>query len=165
MPNYSDKLKGSIVQKMMPPQNQSVIELEKETGIAKSTLYQWRRNARAAGKVYSDGKPSKEKWSSRDKFNLVVESMSMSEAELAEYCRSKGLFVEQVEAWKDACMQANGGVAQESNRLQKEVRNKDIENRNLQKELRRKESALAEAAALLVLRKKAEAIWVDNEDA
>jgi transposase len=89
----------------------------------------------------------------------------MSEAELAEYCRSKGLFVEQVEAWKDACMQANGGVAQESNRLQKEVRNKDIENRNLQKELRRKESALAEAAALLVLRKKAEAIWVDNEDA
>jgi len=58
---------------------------------------------------------------------------------LAEYCRSKGLYVEQVTAWRDACIQANGGVAQEA--------------------------ALAETAALLVLRKKANAIWGDGEDA
>jgi hypothetical protein len=84
---------------------------------------------------------------------------------LSEYCRSKGLFVEQVNAWKDACMQANGGVAQEAARMQKELRLKERENKKLQAELRRKEAALAETAALLVLRKKADAIWGDSEDA
>jgi len=83
---------------------------------------------------------------------------------MAEYCRTKGLFVEQVEAWRDACMQANGGIAQQAAQLQKDLRQKDRELKNLQKELKRKEAALAETAALLVLRKKARAIWGDPED-
>ena len=62
-------------------------------------------------------------------------------------------------------MQANGGVAQEAARMQKELRLKERENKKLQAELRRKEAALAETAALLVLRKKADAIWGDSEDA
>jgi invasion protein IalB len=82
---------------------------------------------------------------------------------MAEYCRTKGLYVEQVQAWRDACMQANGGVAQEAAKLQKELRQKDRENKKLVKELRRKEAALAETAALLVLRKKAQAVWGDDE--
>jgi transposase len=89
----------------------------------------------------------------------------MSEVELAEYCRSKGLYVEQVNAWRDACMQANGGVAQEASRLQKELREKERSIKKQEKDLRRKEAALAETAALLVLRKKANAIWGDSEDA
>jgi len=62
-------------------------------------------------------------------------------------------------------MQANGGVAQEASRLQKDLREKEREIKKLEQELRRKESALAETAALLVLRKKANAIWGDGEDA
>jgi transposase len=84
---------------------------------------------------------------------------------MAEYCRSKGLYVEQVNAWKDACMQANGGVAEQAARLQKELRQKERDYKKLEQELRRKEAALAETAALLVLRKKANAIWGDGEDA
>ena len=84
---------------------------------------------------------------------------------MAEYCRSKGLYVEQVNAWRDACIQANGGVAQEATRMHKELRHKDKEMKKIQQELRRKEAALAETAALLVLRKKANAIWGDGEDA
>ena len=61
-------------------------------------------------------------------------------------------------------MQANGGIAQQASQLQKENRIKDREIKQLSQELRRKESALAETAALLVLRKKARAIWGDNED-
>lgn len=94
-----------------------------------------------------------------------METASLSEVELAEYCRSKGLYVEQVHAWRDACIQANGGVAQEASRLQREVREKEREIKHLQKDLRHKEAALAETAALLVLRKKADAIWGDREDA
>jgi transposase len=61
-------------------------------------------------------------------------------------------------------MQANGGIAQQANQMQQDIRQKEREIKQLSKELRRKESALAETAALLVLRKKAQAIWGDNED-
>jgi len=55
--------------------------------------------------------------------------------------------VEQVQAWRDACMQANGGVAQQATRLQKDLREKDRAIKALERELRRKEAALAETAA------------------
>jgi transposase len=107
---------------------------------------------------------SPERWSTKDKFSIVVETATMSEIELAEYARKKGLYTEQIEAWRDACMQANGGIAEQAGKLQQEMRNKDREIKQLGKELQRKESALAETAALLVLRKKMHAIWGDNED-
>lgn len=104
------------------------------------------------------------KGSTRDKFAIVVETATLSEIELSEYCRAKGLYVEQVEAWREACMQANGGVAEQATRLQKELRNKEREMKILARELKRKDAALAETAALLVLRKKARAIWGDPEE-
>lgn len=61
-------------------------------------------------------------------------------------------------------MQANGGVAEEAFRLNKESKEKDKEIKKLQNELKRKEAALAETAALIVLRKKAQAIWGDSEE-
>jgi len=62
-------------------------------------------------------------------------------------------------------MNADGGAAKEAARMQKELQTKEREYKKLQAELRRKEAALAETAALLVLRKKAYAIWGDSEDA
>lgn len=47
------------------------------------------------------------------RIKIVIETATLSEIELAEYCRKKGLYVEQVQSWEDNCMQANGGVAQE----------------------------------------------------
>ncbi|MDD6414039.1 MAG: IS3 family transposase, partial [Blautia sp.] len=100
----------------------------------------------------------------QDKFLIVVETASMNETELAEYARKKGLYVEQIKAWKDACMNANGGIAKEAARLNRELRDSEKERRKLERELARKEKALAETAALLVLRKKADAIWGDPEE-
>lgn len=88
----------------------------------------------------------------------------MNESELAEYARKKGLYVEQIKAWRDACMNANGGIAKEAARLNRALKDSQKERRKLERELHRKEKALAEAAALLVLRKKARAIWGDPED-
>jgi len=150
---------------MMPPQNESVSKVARETGLAEATLYKWIQQAKAKGTPIPAGEQKAELWSTQDKFRIVVETASLSEAELAEYCRSKGLYVEQVQAWRDACLQANGGVAQEASRLQKELREKERSIKKLGKDLRRKDAALAETAALLVLRKKADAIWGDNEDA
>ena len=164
MPRYSEEFMISIMKKLMPPQNKSITEVAKETGLARSTLYDWRKKAKAKGIPTPSGKQEAEHWSTQDKFSIVVETATFSEAELSEYCRKKGLYVEQVQAWKDACMQANGGVAEEAKRAQKELRLKEREIKNLSKELQRKESALAETAALLVLKKKATTIWEDNED-
>ena len=83
----------------------------------------------------------------------------MNEIELAEYARKKGLYVEQIKSWKDACMNANGGVAKEAARLNRDLKDSQKKVKKLEKKLQRKEKALAEAAALLVLSKKANAIW------
>lgn len=164
MARYSEKFKYSIIQRMMPPKSESVSSISKETGLPEGTLYSWRKQARAKGIAVPGGEPETERWSTQDKFLIVVETASLSEIELAEYCRHKGLYVEQVQAWQDACMQANGGIAKQAAKLQKDLRQKDRELKNIQKELKRKEAALAETAALLVLRKKAQAIWGDPED-
>lgn len=165
MAKYSEEFKYSIMMKMMPPHNQSVSLIARENGLSEATLHQWRKQARVKGMAVPGGEQEVERWSTQDKFLIVVETSLLSEVELAEYCRSKGLYVEQVHSWRDACMQANGGVALEASRLQKDIREKDREIKKLEYELRRKESALAETAALLVLRKKVHAIWGDGEDA
>jgi len=165
MTRYSDEFKYSIMMKMMPPQNQSIRQISRETGLSEGTLHKWRKQARTKGLAVPGGEQEVERWSTQDKFLIVMETALLSEIEMADYCRSKGLYVEQVLAWKDACMQANGGVAQQASRLQKELRLKERELKKMGQELRRKDAALAETAALLVLRKKANAIWGDGEDA
>jgi len=164
MTKYSDDYKFELLQRMMPPNEESVLGISNETGIPEQTLYKWKRLAKAKGLVLPGKKTNSEKWSPQDKFSVVLETATLSEIELSKYCRSKGLYVEQVKAWKDACMQANGGVAKQASELQTELKSKNKDIKTLEKELRRKDAALAETAALLVLRKKANAIWGDNED-
>ncbi len=149
---------------MMPPENKAVSVLAKETGITEQTLYTWRRQLRNQGMpVPGDGK-NPEGWSSEDKFAVVLETAALNTAELAEYCRRKGLFAEQIAAWRAACQAANANAVEQA-RSQREQSKEDKRRiRQLEKELHRKEKALAEAAALLVLRKKAQAIWGDKEE-
>jgi transposase-like protein len=149
---------------MMPPENKAVSVLARETGITEQTLYTWRRELKSQGlPVPGDGK-NPEEWSSEDKFAVVLETAALNEAELAEYCRCKGLYREQIAAWRDACRLANANVTQQR-RGQREQSKEDRKRiRQLEKELQRKDKALAETAALLVLRKKAQAIWGDQEE-
>lgn len=162
--NYSAEFKESIIRRMFPPNNEAISKIAREEGLSEQTLRNWRDKARAEGIAAPGNDSTSEKWSTQDKFLIVVETASMNETELAEYARKKGLYVEQIKAWKDACMNANGGVAREAARLNRELKDSEKERRKLEKELARKEKALAETAALLVLRKKADAIWGDPED-
>ena len=149
---------------MMPPLNRTVAELAEETGINPVTLYAWRKQARSAGvAVPGDGKQS-ELWSSADKFRVVVESAGLNETELAEYCRRKGLYVEQIQAWRIACEQANASADSQTKVSREQSKQATKRIKQLERELQRKESALAEAAALLILRKKADAIWGTGEE-
>jgi len=164
MNRYSVERKESVIQKMMPPQNIPIPRLAEETGISDVTLYNWRKQARVEGiAVPADGK-NPEKWSSEDKFAIVLEAASLNEAELAEYCRQKGLYVEQIAAWRKVCLQANANNAAQAKAQREQTKQDRKQIKKLEQELRRKDKALAEAAALLVLQKKAQAIWGDAED-
>lgn len=162
--HYSQELKDALLRRMLPPNNESITKISREEGIPEQTLRNWRDNARKEGCAAPGTDAVPDNWNTQDKFLVVVESAGMNETELAEYARKKGLYVEQIKAWKDACINANGGVAREAARLNRELRDSEKERKKLEKELLRKEKALAEAAALLVLSKKANAIWGDPED-
>lgn len=159
MASYSKELKASIIQKMMPPNNVSVSQLKKDTGITDATLYTWRKQAKAQGlTVPGDGK-NPEQWSAQDKFSVLMETASLNTAELSEYSRKNGVFTEQITQWKQDFMAGSSQPA-ESRQAQRASQKQDKKRiQVLERELRRKDKALAETAALLVLSKKAHAIW------
>ena len=111
-----------------------------------------------------DGDAGPEGWNARDKFAAVLESASLNEHETAEYCRRKGIYPQQLEQWRQACEAANDWDRQTNIKLKSDRKTDRKRIKDLERELRRKEKALAEAAALLVLQKKAQAIWGDPED-
>jgi len=81
---------------------------------------------------------------------------------LSEYCRSKGIYSTQISDWKKAFIQGDRPLTGKADREQSRKQNQTIQ--TLQRDLRRKEKALAEAAALLILQKKFQALWEDPED-
>lgn len=162
MKHYSDEFKTNIIAKMLPPNNVGVPELARETGIPKDTLYTWRikhlkANGQATAQPVSSGGLSSE-----EKFAVVMEAASLNELELSEYCRRKGLYPQQVSTWRELCLQANASAATKVDREKRRQQAKEI--KQLGAELRRKEKALAEAAALLILQKKVQALWAEPED-
>lgn len=129
------------------------------------SLSNWRKQLSSEGSAVSENKSLAENWSAETKFAVVLEAAGLSEIDLGEYCRRKGLYPEQITAWRQACI--NGQKADKAQ--QKEDREQSRKDKKriqeLERELRRKDKALAEAAALLVLRKKLNAYWgLDNED-
>ena len=164
MPRYSEEFKEQVVRKMMSPNAMSVAQVSRDTGVSEQALYNWRNRFRNEGKAVPADPSNPENWSGENKLAVVIETAGLNEEALAEYCRRKGLYVEQIARWREA---ATAGAetqrslsAEERRELQKD--RKKI--RKLEKELRRKEKALAEAAALLLLQKNAQAIWGDGED-
>ena len=161
---YPAERKEAILKKMLPPNNKTIKELAQEEGVSEATLYNWRKSARGEGRLMPNGDRPPAGWSGTDKFAAVVETVALNEAELSVYCREKGLYPEQLRQWREACEQANDWERVQNQRL-KEARKEDQKRlKALERELTQKEKALAETAALLVLRKKAQAIWGGGED-
>ncbi len=111
MKRYPEERKQALIEKMMPPNNVPVPVLAEESGISDVTLYHWRKQAKARGLVVPGDGKNPENRTPEDKFAVVLETASLNEAELAEYCRKKGLFTEQIDAWKRGCIQGNARAA------------------------------------------------------
>ena len=161
---YSDKVKETAIRMMLPPENRSIMDISESIGIPRTTLIHWRKELRAKGHTVPSSGQKPERWSSRDKFAIVLETMPLSEVELAEYCRKKGLYIDQVRQWQENCQSANAEIPGRIAEIMQKEKESEKEIRQLKKELQRKEAALAEAAALLILQKKAEAIWGTSDE-
>ena len=164
---YTDTLRARMVRRMIGPRATSANVLAKETGISQSTLSKWLRQAGSLGETMKDDEtvqaPSRrpQDWNAEEKLRAVVEAAGLDAEALGQYLRRHGLHVEQLEQWRAA---ARAGLAEPSagNRRGASADAKRI--KELERELCRKEAALAETAALLVLRKKLNALWGDGED-
>ena len=159
----SKERRAAVIAKMPPPLSVSIPVLSRQEGISEATLYKWRGEARAQGRLAPDAGDAPSGWTSRDKFAAVVETAALNAEALAAYCRERGLYPAQIAAWRAACEQANDWAqetAAEQSRLSRGDRKRV---RELERELARKEKALAETAALLTLRKKAAAIWGEED--
>lgn len=165
MKRYAPERKEWVIRQMMAPYNRAVVELARETGITQVTLRTWQKQARAGGRVVPGDKHSR-RWNSADKFRAVLQTQPLSEAEVSEYCRANGILPEQLQCWQQACEQANEPASSQPATAPagQEIKQAKLRIKQLERELQRKDAALAETAALLVLRKKAEAIWGKDED-
>lgn len=159
---YTDDFKDWAVQQMMPPLNRSVADLAVALNVTPQALRNWRQMARDNGLIVPGNGKTSDQWSSADKFNAVMETAPLSEVEISQYCRIKGIYPEQILQWREACQNANT-LADLKPSAEKTAEQRRI--KELERQLIQSDAGRAEAEALLELRKKANAIWgKDKED-
>jgi len=167
--------KNKMIQKMTGIDAISATALSKQVNVAQSTLSKWLYSA-AIDPVYDLSNNANEytkmtkiinskrpnDWSAEDKLKAAIEAASLSDDQLGVFLRKKGIHKTHLEQWRVQMLRAleKGRAAEKTSRHAVDI--KRI--RNLEKELRRKDKALAETAALLVLKKKARQIWGDEDD-
>ena len=144
----------------------SVQEVANDLHMAVGTLRKWLSKSNQARSEVSelavrlpDDLPA-QSWGAAQRLQALLETHAMSQTQLHAWCREKGLFEHQLKAWRDAFCTAPASDSRETKAALRELQTK---HEGLQRELRRKEKALAEAAALLVLQKKFQALLGDED--
>ncbi len=158
---YSQGFKESILKKVLPPEGRSVAEVSKETGVAAWSIYQWKREARE-GKLTTDNasvRPGDR--NPAEKLHLLIEGNAVEEAQRGEWLREHGMHSQHLAEWEQELRDI---VTDKDQQLRQELAETKKKLKEKERELARKEKALAEMAALLTLKKKADAIWGDDEE-
>ena len=164
MAKYSAERKEAVMKKLLPPINMTVAAVAAEEGVSEQSLYNWRDKTRRSGVPVPGKKSTTQEWSAETKFAVVVETTTFAASELSQYCREKGLYPEQVYEWRDSCLSGFQTTKEQERAAKKQAKEDKAEIKFLKKELRYKESALAETAALLVLRKKLRALYAEDDE-
>ena len=154
MPQYSPAFKSRMLRRLIGPSAMSANALAHEVGVSQPLLSRWLRESRT---VDGMGSSKKKKWSGAEKLRVVTEARGLSENELGALLRREGLHATDLAAWQTAAEAA----LSEGPRPSRSADARRIQ--ELERELRRKDAALAETAALLVLKKKVQAIWGDGD--
>ena len=167
---YSQEFKEKMVAKLLQPGGPTVRQLSKDIGVSKTALYNWKI---ACTQIPQEGKTSMnskdnsnhrrpQNWSAEAKLEAVKKTYGMTAEEVGAFCRQHGIYSTHLEQWQKALIE---GLKPSVN---KEQRAENIKLKSaikeLNSELKRKDKALAETTALLVLKKKANLIWGEEED-
>jgi transposase-like protein len=164
---YTAGFKTRMIRRLAEPDAISAAALAEEVGVAQSTLSRWKRQVGTildmANKTRKDSPKQPHDRPAEEKLRIVMEAAQLSDKELGAFLRKEGVHESHLEAWRRSMLEAltNSSKTSKGSRrgLSEAKRVKALE-----RELRRKEKALAETAALLVLKKKANAIWGDGDD-
>ncbi len=159
MAKYSLEFQENAVRQLMPPMLRSVAQVSRELGVSEPTLYAWKKRYQEQGTLLPARATQPEGWDNRAKLAALIETATLNEIERSSWCRERGLYAEQLDAWRAAFEGMDDLPAHTRSELAQARKDK----RELQKELQRKDKALAETAALLTLSKKARAIWGDED--
>lgn len=160
MMTYTETFKAQMVKRMVGPPSRSATSLAKEVGVSQAQLCRWKQKALSVVAMADERiqRTDGRKYTAEEKFGFVVKAEGLEGEALGGFLRREGLHEGQLRAWRDAAAGALGAEAAPSGAAKAEERRTAVEARKrikeLERELRRKEKALAEAAAMLFLEKK-----------
>jgi hypothetical protein len=163
MSSYSSEFKSAIISKLLGPKPPNIAELSKKAGIPQGTLYNWLRLTKSDEPMDIPKRVKRvSNWSKQERFKALLDTANMSEEQLNAYCRKNALFPAQIEEWKLELMKSLSKKEESENNHK--VKKLESELKTMKQELNRKDKALAEASALLFLKKKVQELWGEPED-
>ena len=171
MAQYSVERKQAILNKLLSPNQNSITQQDRDEHIAEQTLYNWRNRAKQQGKAVPTNDKTKE-LSPETKLTIIIDTAKLNETELAEYCRNKGLYPEQIAQWKAQSLtgfstseqQTALGRKQQTSLKRKQQQADQNQLKKPNQEIQRKDKALVEASAIQKKKKKLNALWGEDED-
>ena len=157
MARYGQTFKDRAVARLLPPESATLELVSKEGGIASGTLQRWREEVQS---MPARGRA----WTAPARLQAVITTAALSEADKSAWCRAQGIYPAELDQW---CASATTALAEPQDaRASPHATRQDRKRiKELERELLRKDRALAETAALLVLSKKVAAIYNKGEDA
>jgi transposase-like protein len=162
---HSSEFKEQALRKLRERGTRTQQSVADELNICLSTLKGWLQGSTKAARGLSHGAnplpadATATAWGPSERLQALNESHALSGEALHAWCREKGLFAHQLKTWREAFLSGAEPVTRDSRGAVRELQSK---NELLERQLRRKDKALAEAAALLVLQKKFQALWADE---
>lgn len=170
MQEYSEAFRSRMVARMVGPRAVSANALSQEVGVSQGSLSRWLREVGSVGGMtQSSGKEKKGRkktWTGAEKLRVVTEAAGLSESDLGALLRREGLHETQLAEWRlvaesaaEAALGEGEMVRGRAPKPTREAIQTAARIKELEREVRRKDKALAETAALLVLKKKVQEIW------
>lgn len=164
---YTSAFRAQVVRKMIGPPTRTATSVAREVGVSLAQVCRWRTmsvSMAAMAAEDSEAKASGKKRTSEEKLRLVVRAEGLVGEALGAFLRAEGVHELELRSWRAAAAEALGAEAApgmsraEERRAATDARKRIKE---LEWELRRKEKALAEAAAMLLLEKNSRP-WTPN---
>jgi transposase-like protein len=155
--SYTEAFKQQAVKKVLQRGGKTIQTIADESNVNYHTLKNWLKTYSPMAMTHEPASKRPEDWSTEERFQLLKECNTLEGEALNTFCRQKGIFSHHLEAWEKAFISSQ----QTALRTVPDKALRDEVNQ-LKKELQRKEKALAEAAALLLLQKKFNAFWEEK---